>query len=80
MFYVYILRSLKNPEKVYVGYTTDIDQRLTAHNEGKSLYTAKYSPWSLHSYVALQDEAKAIELEKYLKSGAGKAFTKKHLL
>ena len=34
MYYVYILKSLRNPEKIYVGCTVDIDQRLKIHNDG----------------------------------------------
>jgi predicted GIY-YIG superfamily endonuclease len=78
MFYVYILKSIKFPEKTYVGFTADLNVRLSLHNSGKSIYTAKYMPWELHSYVAFNDEASAIAFEKYLKTGSGKAFIKKH--
>ena len=33
---------------------------------------------NLEFYIALQDKYKAFELEKYLKSGSGRAFIKKH--
>ena len=36
MYYVYFLRSLKNPKKTYVGFTENIDQRLAEHNAGKN--------------------------------------------
>ena len=80
MFYVYILRSINFSEKIYVGYTVDIKRRLAIHNDGESIYTAKYKPWKLIWYTAFLEKAKAIEFEKYLKSGAGKAFANKHLL
>jgi len=80
MFYVYILRSINFPEKIYVGYTVDIKNRLDVHNDGGSIYTAKYKPWTLSGYIPFLKEPKAIAFEKYLKSGAGKAFANKHFL
>ena len=80
MFYVYILRSINHPEKIYVGYSKNINQRLDAHNNGESIYASKYKPWALHAYFALHEESKAIAFEKYLKSGSGKAFASTHLL
>ncbi len=80
MFYVYILRSIKFPEKIYVGYTIDVKNRLVTHNYGGSVYTTKYKPWSLIGYFAFIEKSKALSFEKYLKSGAGKAFANKHLL
>lgn len=78
MFYVYILRSINFPEKIYVGYTIDIKKRLDVHNDGGSIYTAKYKPWVLSGYIAFIEKSNALDFEKYLKSGAGKAFAKKH--
>ena len=74
MFYVYVLRSIKKPEKTYVGYTQDIANRLELHNSERSEYTAKFAPWELLGYIALNNKDKAIELEKYLKTSSGKAF------
>ena len=78
LYYVYLLKSSKFPEKIYIGYTVNINKRLVAHNEGESIYTAKYMPWILYGYFAFKEKSKAIAFEKYLKSGAGKAFAKKH--
>jgi predicted GIY-YIG superfamily endonuclease len=80
MHYVYILRSVNFPEKIYVGYTNNIAQRLNQHNAGKSTYTDKYKPWVLHGYIAFIEETKAIAFEKYLKTGSGNALAKKHFL
>ena len=77
LYYVYILRSVNNPQKIYVGYTININQRLVIHNEGKSIYTAKYKPWKLDVYFVFNEKSKAVKFEKYLKSGAGKAFCEK---
>ncbi|MCA9508812.1 MAG: GIY-YIG nuclease family protein, partial [Myxococcales bacterium] len=80
MFYVHFLKSIMYPSKIYVGYTSDVEQRLSMHNNGKSTYTAKYMPWALQGYVAFNEESKAIAFEKYLKSGSGKAFAQNHFL
>jgi len=41
--------------------------------------TATLLPIKLVSYIAIQDKYKAFEFEKYLKSGSGRAFIKRHL-
>ncbi len=53
--------------------------RLKRHNAGEVKNTARYAPWKLCTYVAFDDEKKAIAFEKYLKSGSGRAFARKHL-
>lgn len=80
MYYVYLIKSLEFPEKFYVGYTTDLIQRLEAHNSGESFHTAKYMPWELVMYLVFEDEAKAKFFEKYLKPHSGRAFALKRLL
>jgi len=80
MYYVYILRCITHPKQIYIGYTRDLKNRLAQHNSGKSAHTSKFVPWELASYIALPDESLAIRMEKYLKSGSGHAFAKRHLL
>jgi len=77
MYYVYLLRSEKNPLKTYIGHTVDLKQRLETHNSGGSIYTQQDRPWKLIVYLAFDLEEKAIEFEKYIKVGSGHAFTKK---
>lgn len=78
MYYTYIIRSFPTPTQTYIGYTSNLKQRLEDHNSGKSLHTNKFKPWQLDFYCAFNNEEKAIKFEKYLKSHSGKAFTKKH--
>lgn len=80
MYYVYILISINFPDKTYIGFTNDLTQRLTVHNDGKSAYTSKYKPWKYLAHITFTNNTKAIEFEKYLKSGTGKSFIKKHFL
>lgn len=77
MYFVYLIRSVNNPDKTYVGYTKDLNNRLQEHNSGASLYTSKYKPWELVVYIGFRDQEKAIKFEKYLKSGSGNSFALK---
>ena len=79
MHYVYLLRSETHPDQTYVGSTRDLRGRLADHNPGKSTHTKKFMPWCLISYVAFAKKAQAERFEKYLKSGSGRAFAKRHL-
>lgn len=47
MYYVYLIKFIEFSEKFYVGYTTDLAQRLETHNSGGSIHTVKYMPWEL---------------------------------
>ncbi len=80
MFYVYILKSLKDRSRSYIGFTTDIEQRLKVHNLEENIYSKRYSPWAVETYVAFKDKSSALRFEKYLKVGSGQAFLKKRLL
>ncbi|NBX86708.1 MAG: GIY-YIG nuclease family protein [Proteobacteria bacterium] len=81
MFYVYFLISLTNPQKTYIGFTTNHPtERLSGHNAGDTAYTKKHKPWQLASYIAFQTEAQARRYEVYAKSGSGKAYINKHFL
>jgi predicted GIY-YIG superfamily endonuclease len=78
MWYVYFL-TLANGD-LYVGSTNDFRRRFASHQKGQVSSTAKYLPAALRSYVAVADEPHARQLERYFKSGSGKAFAKKRLL
>ena len=79
MYYVYLLRSIPNPDQTYIGYTEDLKTRLQAHNHGQSPHTAKFKPWNLITYLAFDAKDRALLFEKYLKSHSGKAFANKRL-
>ena len=78
MWTVYILRSVNHPDQRYIGMTNDLDARLAKHNSGGSPHTAKFRPWELETTVGFADQDKAAAFEKYLKTGSGFAFAKKH--
>ena len=78
MHYVYILESVTDPGHFYVGLTANVERRLQNHNSGKSTHTAKYRPWKLSTFIGFSDRAKSRRFERYLKSGSGRAFSKRH--
>lgn len=78
MFYIYMLRSLSDPDQTYIGSTADLRARVAEHNSGKSIHTNKFRPWDLAAYVAVPDRRIAEEFERYLKTGSGRAFAKTH--
>ncbi len=78
MWYVYFLQ-LHNGN-TYVGSTNDLKRRVASHQSGQVQSTKGYLPCALKSYVAVETERHARELEKYFKSGSGRAFAKKRFL
>ena len=77
MYFVYFIRSVEDSSRTYIGYTTNLKQRLETHNSGGSVYTKDFRPWSLVAYVAFDTVQKAKDFEKYIKIGSGYAFAKK---
>ncbi len=77
--YVYILRSVADRDRYYTGVTSDPRSRLAAHNAGRSPHTQKGRPWVLDVLIEFADESRALAFERYLKSGSGVAFAKRHL-
>jgi predicted GIY-YIG superfamily endonuclease len=75
---VYILRSDHNPSQHYTGLTSDLEKRLKWHNAGQNVDTARDRPWTLVVSFHFSDEQIARRFEKYLKSGSGREFAKRH--
>ena len=80
MHYVYLIESVNDREHHYVGQTSDLKARLVEHNAGESISTRSFKPWNLVCYLGFAEEKKALALEKYLKSGSGKTFLRRHFL
>ncbi len=66
--------------KTYIGCTDDLKSRIKRHNDGKIDATKLRSPVRLIAYFAFSNKYTAFNFEKYLKSGSGRAFIKKHKL
>ena len=75
MYYVY---SLKCKDGFYIGCTQDIQERLARHNRGQVPATVNRLPVKLEFYICIEEKYKAFDLERYFKSGSGRAFVKKH--
>jgi len=75
MYYVYVL---KCKEGFYTGCTEDLRERFKRHQDGHVPATKNLRPVVLHCYFAFNDKYIAYNFEKYLKSGSGRAFAKKH--
>jgi putative endonuclease len=76
--FVYVLRNADQTPQFYVGLTSDINARLPDHNTGRCPHTASRRPWQLHVVIEFSDEQRAVRFERYLKSGSGRAFAKRH--
>ena len=78
MFYVYGAITADN--KLYIGSTINLKRRILEHNSGKSKYLIGKLPVTLEFYIAVKTESIARSLEKYLKTGSGRAILKKRIL
>ena len=76
--FVYVLESIANPKRHYVGLTSDVSARLEYHNAGRVHHTAKHRPWRVVASIEFADPDRAARFERCLKGGSGRAFAKKH--
>jgi len=77
-FYVYILYSLKD-FGFYIGFTTDLKNRLTLHSKGKVTATKFRRPLKLIHYEYFVNKQDAKSREEFLKSGYGRKQLKEFL-
>jgi len=75
---VYILKSRDMPPRYYTGLTSNLAGRLEAHNTGRCVHTSKSRPRAIDVVVTCADETRAATFEKYLKSGSGVEFARRH--
>jgi len=61
MKYVYLIQSVAYPDEYYTGSTDDFNERLRAHNAGKSPHTAKYLPWKPVVVLCFADPQRAAD-------------------
>ncbi len=74
MYSTYILYTT-NYQKIYIGYTSDLEQRLLSHNlYSKKGWTIKYRPWILVFSESFETKKEALLREKQLKSAKGREF------
>lgn len=78
MHYIYILKLVNNT--FYIGYSSDVKQRVKDHRQGKVPRTRNFIPLKLVFYAAFVSKKKALEFERYLKTKSGFAFRNKRLV
>lgn len=76
--FVYIIRSVSDATRRYVGLTGNVHARIQAHNAGQNRSTASWKPWVLDVCIEFSDPVLARSFERYLKSGSGHAFARRH--
>ena len=76
MYYIYILKSLVDGS-YYIGCTKDLEQRLHAHNSGRTRSLKNKRPLEIIHKEDYTDATKAFKREKQIKSyKGGDAFRK----
>ena len=66
-YVTYIIQS-KITGGLYIGQTSDIEDRLYRHNSNQSISTKNKGPWKLIFYKEFLSRSEAIRLERELKS------------
>jgi len=72
------MRSQKD-KKFYVGFTSDLQNRLKRHNDGLVESTKFRRPFKVVYYEACVNKDDAIRRERYLKSTYGKRYIRNRI-
>lgn len=68
-------------DKIYVGYTSDLENRLRSHNElATKGWTIRYRPWKLTYKEEFSTRKEAMKREKELKSSRGRDFIRTKIM
>lgn len=74
MYTVYVLYS-ESHNKIYIGYTSDLEDRLLSHNVmGTKGFAVKYRPWRVIHTESFLEKTDALKREKQLKTAKGREF------
>ena len=76
MFYVYILQSDLDGT-FYIGFSENLEKRVSQHNNGESAYTSRKIPWKLVYFEEVTLKSDALKREKFLKAQKNKVFYQK---
>ena len=71
MFYTYVLWGKEN-KNFYIGYTQNLERRLSEHKAGKVHTTYRFPSFELVFYEAFLSECDALRRERYFKTTKGK--------
>ncbi len=80
MYTIYAIHN-NDADKIYIGQTADIQERLMQHNDHTFKgYTARFEgEWKLIYTESVATRPEALKREKQLKSYQGRQFIKKHI-
>ena len=67
MYYVYVLKTNKSKPYFYIGFFSDLKDRIKRHNSGLNISTKRGIPQKLIYYEAYVEESKARGRERKLK-------------
>ena len=78
MYYIYILKSLKD-KNLYIGRTNNFERRFKEHNSGKVSSTKSRRPFVLLEKILANTEEESVALElKYKKGYKREEVKRKH--
>ena len=66
-YYVYMLKSTGKRSVTYVGYTKDLENRISLHNSGKGAKFTRGRKWKVIYKEKFLSKNKAISREYYIK-------------
>jgi len=66
-FFVYILES-ELDGSFYIGQTSNLENRLKRHNDGRNRSTKTKRPWKIVYFEKVNSRSEAIKLEQKIKS------------
>ena len=78
MCIVCVLRSISTG-KQYIEQIENLKRRLLEHELGLARYSRGRGPWKIVLTEEYDTRAEAMQREKFLKSGQGRAFVKEHI-
>lgn len=78
MFFVYILKN--NRDQIYIGQTSNLEDRLNRHNSDREKYTKNKGPFEIIYKEEYDTRAEAMRREKQLKSSRGRSWVRENLI
>jgi putative endonuclease len=67
IFFVYVLKN--SDGRLYIGFTTDLERRVSQHQEDKGGWTKGRGPWKLVHHETFTERKEALNRERNLKRG-----------
>ncbi|HBK87290.1 MAG TPA: hypothetical protein PKM91_03860 [Cyclobacteriaceae bacterium] len=78
MWNIYVLQGVKGG--LYKGCVEDLNAELEKHRQGLMENSKDQLPLDLIFTAAFPDKNKARDFERYLRSGSGRSFLKRHVV